>query len=112
MIASVCRAGTSVLKRQRYHRSASMGSVIKRIALLTLFTATLCSQSPFRVTLLGTGSPAPRMDRFGPSILVEAGDDAFLFDAGRGALQRLNQAGKDYKKVRAVFLTHLHSDHT
>ncbi len=26
-----------------------------------------------KVTLLGTGAPAPVMDRFGPSILVEAG---------------------------------------
>ena len=31
------------------------------------------------------------MNRFGPSILVEAGGQKHLFDAGRGALQRLNQ---------------------
>ena len=30
-----------------------------------------------RVTLLGTGNPPPVMDRFGPSILVEAGDENF-----------------------------------
>lgn len=66
----------------------------------------------FKVTLLGTGSPPPSIDRFGPCTLVEAGDALFLFDAGRGALQRLVQTGKTYKDVRAVFLTHLHSDHT
>jgi len=66
----------------------------------------------FKVTLLGTGTPAPTMERFGPSTLVEAGDALFLFDAGRGTLQRLTQTGKSYKDVRAVFLTHLHSDHT
>jgi ribonuclease Z len=38
-----------------------------------------------KVTLLGTGSPPPVMNRFGPSILVEAGDKKFLFDVGRGA---------------------------
>lgn len=27
----------------------------------------------FRVTLLGTGSPAPVMRRFGPGVLVQAG---------------------------------------
>lgn len=45
----------------------------------------------FRVTLLGTGAPPPMIDRFGPSMLVEVGDQKFIFDAGRGALQRLNQ---------------------
>ena len=64
-----------------------------------------------RVTLLGTGSPMPVMERFGPSILVEAGDHKFLFDAGRGALQRLGQADVKYKEIRGVFFTHLHSDH-
>ena len=39
----------------------------------------------FRVTLLGTGVPIPSPDRFGPSTLVEAGDQKFLIDAGRGA---------------------------
>ena len=65
-----------------------------------------------KVTLLGTGSPAPAMNRFGPSILVEAGPDKFLFDAGRGAFQRLAQAKVRWQDIDAVFFTHLHSDHT
>jgi len=37
----------------------------------------------FRVTLLGTGTPIPVPDRFGPSTLVEAGDQpARLEDIG------------------------------
>ena len=64
-----------------------------------------------KVTLLGTGSPLPVMERFGPSILVEAGEQKFLFDAGRGALQRLRQADVKYKDIQGVFFTHLHSDH-
>jgi ribonuclease Z len=51
------------------------------------------------------------MNRFGPSILVEAGGQKFLFDAGRGALQRLNQLKVKWQDVRGVFFTHLHSDH-
>jgi ribonuclease Z len=51
------------------------------------------------------------MNRFGPSILVEAGGQTFLFDAGRGALQRLNQVKIRWQDVVGVFLTHLHSDH-
>jgi ribonuclease Z len=64
------------------------------------------------VTLLGTGCPAPVMNRFGPSTLVEAGGQKFVFDAGRGALQRLTQLGVRWQDVQGVFLTHLHSDHT
>ena len=32
----------------------------------------------FRVTLLGTGSPAPAMNRFGPGVLVQAGGKNLL----------------------------------
>lgn len=65
----------------------------------------------FAVTLLGTGAPPPLMDRFGPCTLVEAGGEKFLFDAGRGALQRLHQLKIPFKDVSGLFLTHLHSDH-
>jgi ribonuclease Z len=64
-----------------------------------------------RVTLLGTGVPTPVMSRFGPSTLVQAGGENLLFDAGRGALQRLFQLQPPIREVRNVFLTHLHSDH-
>lgn len=64
-----------------------------------------------KVTLLGTGSPPPVMERFGPSILIETGEQKFIFDAGRGALQRLRQADVKYKDIQGVFFTHLHSDH-
>jgi ribonuclease Z len=43
--------------------------------------------------------------------LVEAGGQKFLFDAGRGALQRLTQLKVRWQEVHGVFLTHLHSDH-
>jgi ribonuclease Z len=65
----------------------------------------------FRVTLLGTGAPPPLMDRFGPSTLVEVGTEKFLFDAGRGAMQRLFQLKIPFADITALFLTHLHSDH-
>jgi len=68
------------------------------------------SQS-IKVTLLGTGSPTPAMNRFGPTTLVEAGDQKFLFDAGRGALQRLWQTKVQCRDIQGLFITHLHSDH-
>ncbi|MEO7769178.1 MAG: MBL fold metallo-hydrolase [Ferruginibacter sp.] len=64
-----------------------------------------------KVTLLGTGTPQPIMERFGPSILVQAGNKTLLFDAGRGCLQRLRQLNLGYDTIDALFFTHLHSDH-
>ena len=63
------------------------------------------------VTLLGTGSPIPDPHRAGPSTLVQAGDENYLVDAGRGVLMRLAGAGCAPTMLTAVLLTHLHSDH-
>jgi ribonuclease Z len=94
---------------------------ITSIFLLVLFVipgqnkksqdATNLSKTIIKVTLLGTGSPQPIMDRFSASILVEAGGKNFLFDAGRGCLQRLRQLNIENNMVDGVFFTHLHSDH-
>lgn len=70
------------------------------------------SPCDFRVSLLGTGVPTPRPDRFGPSTLIEAGDQKLLIDAGRGAAIRLYQAGVPIGSIDALLLTHFHSDHT
>lgn len=81
------------------------------VLALTVFAPATAAGQEIKVTLLGTGSPPPVMNRFGPSILVEAGGGQFLFDAGRGALQRLAQLGVRWQDVDGLFLTHLHSDH-
>ena len=65
----------------------------------------------FRVTFLGTGAPPPSLERFGPSTLVEVGREKFIFDAGRGAMQRLHQLGIPFSEITGIFLTHHHSDH-
>jgi hypothetical protein len=67
--------------------------VIGLICLLSgmLATTEVRADSDFNVTLIGSASPIPRPDRFGPSTLVEAGDQKFLIDAGRGAPIRLWQ---------------------
>jgi ribonuclease Z len=66
----------------------------------------------FRVTLLGTGTPVPIPERFGPCTLVEAGDQKILIDAGRGATIRLFQLKIPIGRIDVQLLTHYHSDHT
>ena len=68
--------------------------------------------SLFRVTLLGTGVPIPSPERFGPCTLIEAGDQKFLIDAGRGATIRLYQLKIPIGRIDVQLLTHYHSDHT
>jgi ribonuclease Z len=70
------------------------------------------SSGDLRVMLVGTGV-GPRVDlqQFGPSTLIEAGNERLLFDCGRGATLRLTQMGVPIGSIRRLFLTHLHSDH-
>lgn len=63
------------------------------------------------VTLLGTGGPIPDPQRAGPATLVSGGSEQYLVDAGRGVLMRLAAAGVGPAQLKAVLLTHLHSDH-
>jgi ribonuclease Z len=51
------------------------------------------------------------MNRFGPSVLIQAGGKNLLVDSGRGVTQRIVQSGLKLGDIHAVFLTHLHSDH-
>ncbi len=94
--------------------SKTLASFVGLLALLlgaTVSTQTK-ADSDFKVTLLGTGTPIPDPDRFGPSTLVEAGNQKLLFDAGRGVPIRVQQLGFRESKIDVVFLTHYHSDHT
>ena len=63
------------------------------------------------VTLLGTGTPRPSIERIGAATLVSVGGQNLRFDVGRGATIRLQQAGLTPNMIDKVFLTHLHSDH-
>jgi len=72
----------------------------------------MTAPSDFTVTLLGTGTPVPRPDRFGSATLIEAGDQKLLIDAGRGAAIRLFQLKIPIGRLDALLLTHFHSDHT
>ena len=91
-------------------RSTDLRFLLAGLMVLSLGGSAMWAQE-FRVTLLGTGNPTPSMTRFGPSVLVQAGDETLIFDAGRGVAQRLYQLGVPFQNINAVFLTHLHSDH-
>jgi ribonuclease BN (tRNA processing enzyme) len=64
------------------------------------------------IILLGTGTPYPDPDSSGPATAVVVDGRVFLFDAGAGVMRRLNAAKLPLSGPEAVFITHLHSDHT
>jgi ribonuclease Z len=62
--------------------------------------------------LLGTGNPVPDPDAAGPATAIVVGSRVFLFDAGAGVMRRVRAAGLPIAGPTALFITHLHSDHT
>ncbi len=64
-----------------------------------------------RLTLLGTGTPAPSLRRMSSGYLLEIGDDKIVIDHGPGAHHRLLEAGCRATGVTHCFLSHLHYDH-
>jgi ribonuclease BN (tRNA processing enzyme) len=71
-----------------------------------------------KVVLLGTGTPRQDTDRWGPASAVVVNGNAYIVDCGPGVVRRA--AGAYEKgveelrpnKLRYLFVTHLHSDHT
>ncbi len=69
-------------------------------------------RSEMRITALGTGMPNQSPSNVAASFLVELGNgEAFLFDLGTGATDRLAALEADYSKLDKVFASHLHTDH-
>src|SRR5690625_1075906 len=71
-----------------------------------------------RVVTLGTAG-GPRwwssrtgQHRHGIATAVVVGDDYYLVDAGLGVGRQLERADLSFDNMRAMFITHLHSDHT
>lgn len=87
---------------------------------------TLPAPSRTTVVTLGTGTPIPDPDRLGPATAIVVDSVAYLFDAGAGVVRSAAAAGRSgvaafagrlpgsqpAPRFAAIFLTHLHSDHT
>jgi ribonuclease BN (tRNA processing enzyme) len=63
--------------------------------------------------LLGTaGAPMPVAGRAGIASALVVDGRIFVVDCGRGAPSAFAEAGLDFTRLEAVFLSHLHVDHT
>ena len=64
------------------------------------------------VTVVGSGTVVPRLQRRQSCVVVEAGGETLVFDLGAGAVRGMLHAGLDPFAVDRIFLTHFHPDHT
>lgn len=65
-----------------------------------------------KAILLGTaGGPAPKRTRSAPANAIVVDGDVYVIDCGNGVARQAALAGLDLRRLRAVFLTHHHSDH-
>jgi ribonuclease Z len=96
----------------RIIRTVSISLIFVLAATITAVQSPPSPVSPkMYAVLLGTGNPRPDNERAGPSTAIVIGEKVFLIDAGRGVMMRLAGANLAPQNIRAVFLTHLHSDH-
>ncbi len=74
-----------------------------------------------KIVFLGTGTPRPDPASSGNSIAIVVNDVPYIIDFGPGLVRNAASmssvfggeiAGLQIKKIKHVFLTHLHSDHT
>jgi len=61
--------------------------------------------------ILGSGTCVPSLKRNAPGYYLEAEGCRILVDCGSGTLLQLEKAGRSYRDIDAVFITHRHPDH-
>ncbi|HJX78126.1 MBL fold metallo-hydrolase [Glutamicibacter sp.] len=65
-----------------------------------------------KLILLGTaGGPTPKITRSAPAQVILVNGAAYVFDCGNGVARQLTLADVPLVSIRAVFVTHHHSDH-
>ena len=64
-----------------------------------------------KITFLGTCHGYPEKNRDYTSIAIEVGESLYLLDAGAAVYNKMMDYDVDPKRLRAVFISHIHSDH-
>lgn len=65
-----------------------------------------------KLTLVGTGTAVPNLERRQSCVVIETGGETLVFDLGSGAVRGMVRAGLDPFATDRIFFTHFHPDHT
>ena len=71
----------------------------------------LPEEDSLTAVVCGSRSPINDPNRAEACILVQAGDQIFIFDTGNGSAQNLHNWNMPWNRLEGIFYTHLHSDH-
>ncbi|MBU1975128.1 MAG: MBL fold metallo-hydrolase [Nanoarchaeota archaeon] len=64
-----------------------------------------------KVTILGSGTYVPELNKCTASYLIQTEKNNLLFDFGRGCTNQLLKKGIQYYAIDTIFITHMHADH-
>ena len=64
-----------------------------------------------KLTILGSGTSAPLLERSNAAYLLEIDNLKFLLDSGAGTTRRLLEVKANLLDIDHIFYTHLHNDH-
>ncbi|MGA7429344.1 MAG: MBL fold metallo-hydrolase, partial [Xanthobacteraceae bacterium] len=92
--------------------AASLAISTATILVTTLRDAARADEGTILITLGTAGGPLPRKDRAQSSNLLVVNGTPYLIDAGGSVTNRIVQSGYDFRKVKKIFITHPHSDHS
>jgi len=65
-----------------------------------------------KVTILGSGTCVPSLERSSCSVLLELDNQTMVIDMGPGTMRRLLRAESTILQVSHIFLSHFHPDHS
>lgn len=64
-----------------------------------------------KITILGSGTSVPSLERNSSGILIQNGETNSLIDCGYGTLHQLLRLGVTYQDIDRIYFTHNHPDH-
>lgn len=65
-----------------------------------------------RITILGSGTCVPSLERSASAVLIRSGGRSLLIDCGPGTMRRLLEAGSSIFEIDLLLLSHFHPDHS
>jgi ribonuclease Z len=103
----------AVLGLLAYSQRATILTRVMERGLETRMDANIVDtfEDGLHLALCGAGGPMPAPNASGPCVVVVAGKQVFVVDAGTDGLRNIARMGYQTANIEGVFLSHFHSDH-